>query len=521
MKTLVVGLHPHLDLELHRSGRYAAFQDGLAFLREGVLRSFTPNLSTIAVTTCLAERGYDVDYVEMALEFGLPFTAATRAAWMQRVERRLRAERYDNVFFSCVSSAEHLTLKLVAAAVKRVHPHAITGAGSFHANTLRERLLHDVADLDFVFLGDLEGTVDELMGRLASGDVGALADLPNVITRAGGAAGAAAKHAPERPSESRFSYRTCDKYLPLYDTMAAIGMKGCPYTCSFCQEKIVRPGYKKRSPHDVVAEAADNFRAFEERCGHRRIGYGFMEPIFGLDRRWTEAFANEIERSGLEFYWGAQTRVGQLNADELARLGQLGCRVLYYGLENYAPAQLARMDKTRNAASYLATFDGDIARCAANGIIVETNILFGYPGESEETLAENERGMRETRRRYPNTSVNLNLFRPLPSTKGLQDSDLGEDAWLLIPDWWETGILPGVTVIVQPSREVGPERLLRFYESVYDRACYERRGIHGEILAFVERGELPPSALPAVGTAIREQVWRMSRTELREKAVAS
>jgi radical SAM superfamily enzyme YgiQ (UPF0313 family) len=517
MKTLVVGLHPHLDLELHRSARYPAFQDGFAFLREGVLRSFTPNLSTIAVTTCLSERGYDVDYVELALEFGLPFTAATRAAWLARLERWLRAERYDNVFFSCVSSAEHLTLKLVSAAVKRAHPRTLTGAGSFHANTLRERLLADVPDLDFVFLGDLEGSVDDLMGRLASGDVLALADLPNVITRAGDAA---SKHAPERPSESRFSYRICNKYLPLYDTMAAIGMKGCPYTCSFCQEKIVRPGYRKRSPRDVVAETADNYRAYQEACGHQRVGYGFMEPIFGLDRRWTEAFANEIEQSGLEFYWGAQTRVGQLSEAELARLGRLGCRVLYYGLENYAPAQLARMDKTRNAESYLATFDRDIAHCASNGIIVETNILFGYPGETEETLEQNERGMRETRRRYPNTSVNLNLFRPLPSTKGLQDSDLGEDAWLLIPDWWETGILPGVTVIVQPSRQIGPERLLRFYESVYDRACYERRGIHGEILGFLDRGDLPVSALPAVGAAIREQVWKMSRTELREKVAS-
>jgi radical SAM superfamily enzyme YgiQ (UPF0313 family) len=348
------------------------------------------------------------------------------------------------------------------------------------------------------------------MGRIGAGKA-ALAEMSNVVTRA--SAGALdAKRPASSPSESRFSYRICDRYLPFYDSMPVVGMKGCPFQCAFCQEKAVRPGYHQRGPRAVVAEAVENYAVYEERMGHRRVGYSFMEPIFGFDREWTHELLAEIEASKLQFFWGAQTRVGQLDGPLVERMARHGCRIVFYGLESFSPRMLTRMNKTTRPERYLQAFDEDLAHCNAAGIAVEANILFGYPGETEETLRETERKLADLLRRQPSLGVNLNLFRPLPGTRGLGEADLADGARLLAPRWWRSGVAAGVTVTVQPSAELGPARLLEFFRSIYDLAnCYQRRGVSDRLIQLMELEELGRTELLGISEAIRQKLWQLTR----------
>jgi len=391
-----------------------------------------------------------------------------------------------------------------------VSPRTVIGVGSYHANALREELLAEIPELDFVFLGDIEPAADELMARIGAGPA-ALAAMGNVVTRADPAPGA--KRPLSEPSESHFSYRSCERYLPFYDSMPVIGMKGCPFQCAFCQEKAVRPGYHQRDPRAVVAEAIENYAAYEERMGHRRVGYSFMEPIFGFDREWTHRLLDAIEASGLQFFWGAQTRVGQLDGTLIARMARLGCRIVFFGVESFSPRMLLRMNKTTRPDQYLQAFDEDLAHCSAAGISVEANILFGYPGETAETLAETERRLAALLERHPGLAVNLNLFRPLPGTRGLGEAELGDGARLLAPGWWKRGVAAGVTVMVQPSAELGPSKLLEFFRSIYDLAnCYQRRGVNDGLVRLMQLEELGRDELLGISEAIRQKLWQLTRT---------
>lgn len=439
MKTMVLGLAPYLDKERYRTAGLPVFADDYAFIREGVLRCFSPNLAAIAVTTNLHELGFPVEYLDLVLEFGLPLTDRTREAWLKRIEGYFAQSRPDAVFIPCVSAAEHVTLKQLAASIRRVCPDCVIGTGSYHANALRESLLRQIPELDFIFLGDIESSTRELMSRLEAGKSGHLAEMKNVITRHDLNGADCGKRPPAHPSASRFSYRVCDRYLRFYDSMPVVGMKGCPFSCAFCQEKTVRPGFHQRDPSDVIAEAVDNYAVYESKIGHRRVGYSFMEPVFGFDRKWTEQFLTEIESAGLHFYWGAQTRVGRLDEGQLRHMAQCGCRIIFYGLENFSPQMLRLMNKTNNPEQYLQSFQGDLRNCLANGIAVEANILFGFAGETESSLKENEAGIVDMLSRFPHTGVNLNLFRPLPGTRGLNDMKLDGGARLLVQDWWSAG----------------------------------------------------------------------------------
>src|SRR5438552_2046 len=127
MKTLVVGLNQYLDRDQLFSDQYVTYRDIRAFFREGVIRAFTPNLSAIAVTTCLVDLGYDVEYLDLAFEFGIPFTAARHATRNEIIAAYFATHPYDNVFVPCVSSAEHLTLVALVRIIRAANPDAYIG----------------------------------------------------------------------------------------------------------------------------------------------------------------------------------------------------------------------------------------------------------------------------------------------------------------------------------------------------------------------------------------------------------
>ena len=509
MSTLVLGLHPWLDRDRFLRGPEIGFREPLAFFREGVMRCFSPNLSTIAVATCLRDQGHEVELIDLALEFGIPFTEERRRERDHRLRRFLARRSYEQVFISAVSAGEHLTLASVAALIRDTLPRAKIGVGSYHANTLREALLREIPELDFILLGDLEPVASELMHRLEKPDPSALASMENVLVR--DAEPVAYKPRAGR-AESRFDYSVCESYLHYYDCLAVIASKGCPFDCSFCQEKVVRRGYETRSPCDVFDEVERNYALYEAACGHRDVAYGFMEPLFGLDRRWLTSFVDELERRSPRFPWGFQTRVGSFSQEQLARMAGLGLSIVYYGLESFSPTMLLRMRKTRTPAEYLRSFDDDLRACAASGILMEVNVLFGHPGETRATLDESRRGLAAAIAARPDLSLNLNLFRPLPGTESFPDEDAER---LLVPEWWKAGALAGTAVLVQPSDALEPQELVEFYAELYsDGRGYERRGLGADLLRCFDAGEVPTSALPALGESIRSRVMRAFKNPL-------
>jgi len=464
------------------------------------MRAFSPNLAAIAVTTCLRNLGYDATYLDLAFEFGVPFTEESRRTRDRALADYLVANPVDNVFISCVSAAEHMTLAGVARVVREALPGAFIGVGSYHANTLRETLLHQIPEIDFIFLGDLEPSATELMERLKLHDLSALAAMGNVIFRSDEGVPQRQIRAAGFGSASRFDFEVSRKYMKFYDCLASVAGKGCPFPCTFCQEKHVRHGHSLRPPAEIIDDAHRNLDIYAEETGRRVIPYGFMDPLFGLNRHWVTEFCGEIRKRPLGTPWGFQTRVGQFDPKELALLAEAGCAVIYVGLETFSPEMLRRMHKTPDPAQYLARFRRDMDSFASTGIQLEANILFGFPGETERTLQETRNGIASMKALLPHPSLNLNLYRPFIDTQDLVGNADAPDSRLLIRDWWEKGVTPGVTVIVEPSAELSAEGLVDFFREMYeDDACYQRRGVTTDMEALFLKGNVDVDALMESG----------------------
>ncbi len=118
----------------------------------------------------------------------------------------------------------------------------------------------------------------------------------------------------------------------------------------------------------------------------------------------------------------------------MSEIAEQGCKIVYFGLENYNNI-LLKMQKTKTPNTYLKQFNIDAKNTTANSILFETNILLGFPGATEKTMRENQRGIEKTLSEFPRSSVNLNLFRPLPDTIAGPQMCENNAPPHLVPEW--------------------------------------------------------------------------------------
>ena len=491
MDFIVIGLGPELRTHLFWSESYATFREPRALFREAVARSFSPNLSAIAVASCVVACGYSVQLIDLGLEYGIPFADAEHEKRYRALANDLAESSPRAVLISCPSAREHLALLEVARTVKEWDSSCPVVVGGYHATSYFSRIISS-GFVDVVVRGDLEPISGQLLRAIHSRSYDMLLKVRNLVLRTGEDV-SMNPWATFSPADSRsvFDYSLVQKYLPLFDVLSTVSSKGCAYNCNFCQEHVMRRGYVLRSPEEVLDEVVDILSLYEATVGPRRVGFYFMDAFFGASKDWLDRFCRTIVSRRLHFRWAFQTRPGLLEPQDYEAISAAGCYLVHLGLESFSPTMLRRMGKTKEPAEYLLRFQDDLRTATQCDLSVEYNILFGAPGETRETLSETRRGIERTKESYPEATLNLNLFRLFPDTKSHDEVGKKYGSRILVPRWWEKGVIPEITLTVLPSAEISTDELLRFYEDLYsDDNCYRRRGTHPGFWEYVTKGIL-------------------------------
>ncbi len=159
---------------------------------------------------------------------------------------------------------------------------------------------------------------------------------------------------------------------------------GCNMRCSFCIIPFTRAAQRSRPAADIVAEVRD------------LVGRGYREIVTtGVQ---ISAWRSEGGRlADLVRTILAETDVPRLRLTSIApwdldeRLldlwedGRL-CRHLHLSLQSGATATLRRMRRPYTAEGYLDLLDR--TRAAVPGVAVTTDVIVGFPGETDEEFAE-------------------------------------------------------------------------------------------------------------------------------------
>ncbi|MEW6667481.1 MAG: radical SAM protein [Thermodesulfobacteriota bacterium] len=161
-------------------------------------------------------------------------------------------------------------------------------------------------------------------------------------------------------------------------SMNVISSRGCPYSCNYCYHLFGRSRYRFRSARNVAAEVETLVDAY----GVDFIG--FVDDNMMASERRLLRFCDIMEKRRLPVTWGCHGRVTSARPEILERMAETGCVWIGYGIESGSQKILDAMNKKARVAQAREA----IRNTRKAGIYPNTTFIFGYPGETLETIQE-------------------------------------------------------------------------------------------------------------------------------------
>lgn len=366
-----------------------------------------PPLQTLLAAAVLRQAGFDVALFDSTLNAPLEgFEAA-----LEEHSPRLVAICEDNFNYltkMCLTQNRELAFSMTKLA--KQNGAAVVINGSDPTDRASDYLTRGA---DYVVVGELERTLAEITRALLS------ASAPDHIA---GLAWLDPASGRVRYSGRRETIPSLDDVpSPAWDLVEAaeyreawnrahgffslnmVSSRGCPYHCNWCARPIYGQTYRVRSPERVAGE----MRLLKTTIGPDHLW--FADDIFALTAKWTQQFADAVDRLDAHIPFKIQSRCELMKMETVAALGRAGCTEVWMGAESGSQTVLNAMEKGIEVE--------DIRRARENlrshGIRACYFLQFGYPGETWEDIQSTIRLVRET---LPD-DIGVSVSYPLPNTK--------------------------------------------------------------------------------------------------------
>ncbi|MFH1741405.1 MAG: radical SAM protein [bacterium] len=150
---------------------------------------------------------------------------------------------------------------------------------------------------------------------------------------------------------------------------------GCPFHCSFCVSGTLP--YKTRDIDNIMQELR-----YVRDLGYRELWV--KDVTFGVNRKHTQAFLQDLEKESLGFSWVALSRVDVVNEELLQLMARTGCHTIQLGVESADEKILDSIDKQIRPERVKEIFQ----LCRKLKIRTLAHFIIGLPGETEESAQQ-------------------------------------------------------------------------------------------------------------------------------------
>jgi len=157
-------------------------------------------------------------------------------------------------------------------------------------------------------------------------------------------------------------------------TASIICGRGCPFDCNYCS-RVFR-GLRLRSVNNII----DEIVYLKEKY--------YIEGVFFCDENLTVKRERIYELCDkirpLNLKWNCQGRVNNVDLDLLRQMKASGCTAVGYGIESGSQKILNNMNKMATVEQAELAIKNTVRA----GLYPIIQLMFGYPGETRETLKE-------------------------------------------------------------------------------------------------------------------------------------
>jgi anaerobic magnesium-protoporphyrin IX monomethyl ester cyclase len=285
----------------------------------------------------------------------------------------------SNTYKRCVETAK---------AVKEVLPSCKVVVGGPHPSFMPESMLQH-PEIDYVVNGEGEQAMLALANNIAKGeDHSALSAIPGIAYRHEGqivkTAQSFIKELDQIPYPARhlLPMHLYDReiyYLDVkpVDTMNII--RGCPYSCNWCNVKgIWGQTCRAFSPARVVEEIEYMAKNYGTK------GIYFVGDNFTIQKKRTIQLCELIRKSKLDIEWACDTGVDQISRDLLKEMKSAGCRTIWFGVESGSPEILKKINRGITPEQVEHT----IRLCKEEGVNTAVSFMLGIPGETAKDMQD-------------------------------------------------------------------------------------------------------------------------------------
>ena len=343
-----------------------------------VLLQAFPQLGLLYLAAALRDAGFDPEYLDTTLR------EVDAAALLEELSHG------DVLFVGFYATIFHRedVCRLIRSIKRRFRtPVLVGGPGFFEADHYFE------AGADAVVRGEAEGVIHAIASRLQHNQ--SLEGLDGVVLP-GTRAESVAPSPPQGPNALPRPAWDLAQPAHFYNHLGlqsrhpfgcVVASRGCPMRCAFCS-KTYRDGansYRLRDAEDVIEEMAE----LHTRYGVRHIK--FQDDSFGADRGWLERFCRRYDASGLPMTWNCSVFPGlfKKDPDDLLRLVRRArCVSIHFGLQSASPEILRNVQRSPDEPDLLLRLLPTMKRM---GFYTLIDFIYGLPGETEQTLANNLR----------------------------------------------------------------------------------------------------------------------------------
>ncbi|HWI40985.1 MAG TPA: lipid biosynthesis B12-binding/radical SAM protein [Verrucomicrobiae bacterium] len=352
----------------------------------------------------LRSAGHELFVLDLCFEEDPVAAAAARVAEIGPDAVLISIRNMDNVTWP--GSRFYLDgVREVVSAVKGAAPVIVGGSGF----SLMPLQALEYLGADYGVVGEGEEVLPRLLERIARGQ--ASEDLPGVLR-----AGASVFLPPlpvERIGTPDRSLFQVERYHREGGMANVLTKRGCPFSCIYCIYPLLEGCRMRLRP---VPEIIDEIRRLVEDHG---INYlYFVDDIFNYPPEEAERLCRAMAAEGLPVKWSAFVNPGFFSRRLLDAMLAAGCDGIEFGTDSGSPEMLRSLGKSFAVEDIREAS----AICRETGVDFAHYLLFGGPGETEETIRESFALMDEV---APTAVIGMTGIRVFPGTE-LHQVSVGE-----------------------------------------------------------------------------------------------